>query len=130
MREIQNTIAEDLSKNNLELESVSLTNFNQISKECFDPNNASDIEGLTKLTQETERRRCERNEVEQDMEAVVREKNYDALSHKLEIEQQEAFMTFEQEQQIKTRIAEQNTRIAVLEAERRCEAEQTRILAE
>lgn len=113
-----------------ELESVSLTNFNQTSKEHFNPNNAFDAEGLTKLTQETERRRRERNEVEQDVEVAVREKNRDALERKLEIEQQEAFMTLEQEQQVKTRTAEQNAKIAAFEAERHREAEQTRILAE
>lgn len=123
---VQNTV----SKNGLELESVSLTNFNQTSKEHFNPNNAFDAEGLTKLTQETERRRRERNEVEQDVEVAVREKNRDALERKLEIEQQEAFMTLEQEQQVKTRTAEQNAKIAAFEAERHREAEQTRILAE
>lgn len=127
---VQNTVAEDLSKNGLELESVSLTNFNQTEKVHFNPNNAFDAEGLTKLTQETERRRRERNEVEQDVEVAVREKNRDALSRKLEIEQQEAFMTLEQEQQVKTRTAEQNAKIAAFEAERHREAEQTRILAE
>ncbi len=127
---VQNTVAEDLTKNGLELESVSLTNLNQTSKEFFDPNNAFDAEGLTKLTQETERRRRERNEVEQDTEVSVREKNRDALSKKLEIEQQEAFMKLEQEQQVKTRAAEQNARIAVFEAERHQEAEQSRIAAE
>ncbi|HGV0029108.1 TPA: flotillin family protein [Citrobacter freundii] len=127
---VQNTVAEDLSKNGLELESVSLTNFNQTEKVHFNPNNAFDAEGLTKLTQETERRRRERNEVEQDVEVAVREKNRDALARKLEIEQQEAFMTLEQEQQVKTRTAEQNAKIAAFEAERHREAEQTRILAE
>lgn len=127
---VQNTVAEDLTKNGLELESVSLTNFNQTSKEYFDPNNAFDAEGLTKLTQETERRRKERNEVEQDTEVAVREKNRDALSRKLEIDQQEAFMKLEQEQQVKTRTAEQNARIAAFEAERHQEAEQSRIVAE
>ncbi|WP_342323533.1 flotillin family protein [Kosakonia sp. BYX6] len=127
---VQNTVAEDLTKNGLELESVSLTNFNQTSKEHFNPNNAFDAEGLTKLTQETERRRRERNEVEQDVEVAVREKNRDALARKLEIEQQEAFMTLEQEQQVKTRSAEQNAKITSFEAERRREAEQTRIFAE
>ena len=127
---VQNTVAEDLTKNGLELESVSLTNFNQTSKQYFDPNNAFDAEGLTKLTQETERRRKERNEVEQDTEVAVREKNRDALSRKLEIDQQEAFMKLEQEQQVKTRTAEQNARIAAYEAERHQEAEQSRIGAE
>ncbi|MFL9995360.1 Uncharacterized membrane protein YqiK, contains Band7/PHB/SPFH domain [Burkholderia sp. GAS332] len=127
---VQNTVAEDLTKNGLELESVSLTNFNQTSKEFFDPNNAFDAEGLTKLTQETERRRKERNEVEQDTEVSVREKNRDALARKLEIEQQESFMKLEQEQQVKTRTAEQSARIAAYEAERHQEAEQSRIVAE
>ncbi|WP_019450455.1 flotillin family protein [Cupriavidus sp. BIS7] len=127
---VQNTVAEDLTKNGLELESVSLTNFNQTSKEFFDPNNAFDAEGLTKLTQETERRRKERNEVEQDTEVAVREKNRDALAKKLEIEQQEAFMKLDQDQQVKTRTAEQNARITAYEAERRQEAEQSRIGAE
>jgi uncharacterized membrane protein YqiK len=127
---VQSTVSEDLAKNGLELESVSLTNFNQTSKEYFDPNNAFDAEGLTKLTQETERRRRERNEVEQDVEVAVREKNRDALSRKLEIEQQESFMSLEQEQQVKTRTAEQSSRIATFEAERRREAEQSRISAE
>ncbi|MEW6339793.1 MAG: flotillin family protein [Pseudomonadota bacterium] len=127
---VQNTVAEDLTKNGLELESVSLTNFNQTSKEFFDPNNAFDAEGLTKLTQETERRRKERNEVEQDTEVSVREKNRDALAKKLAIEQQESFMKLEQEQQVKTRTAEQSARIAAYEAERHQEAEQSRIAAE
>ncbi|ENC0641314.1 flotillin family protein [Escherichia coli] len=120
---VQNTVAEDLSKNGLELESVSLTNFNQTSKEHFNPNNAFDAEGLTKLTQETERRRRERNEVEQDVEVAVREKNRDALSRKLEIEQQEAFMTLEQEQQVKTRTAEQNAETKAVELTVRAKAE-------
>ncbi|WP_252097083.1 SPFH domain-containing protein, partial [Escherichia coli] len=83
---VQNTVAEDLSKNGLELESVSLTSFNQTAREHFNPDNAFDAEGLTLLTQETERRRRERNEVEQDVEVAIREKNRDALSRRLEIE--------------------------------------------
>ncbi|PJO85918.1 hypothetical protein CVB85_25525, partial [Salmonella enterica subsp. enterica serovar Kentucky] len=62
---VQNTVAEHFSKNGLELERVSLINFNQTYKEHFNPNNAFDAERLTKLTQETERRRRERTEVEQ-----------------------------------------------------------------
>ena len=45
-------------------------------RQHFNPNNAFDAEGLTKLTQETERRRRERNEVEQDVEVAVREDVY------------------------------------------------------
>ncbi|HFU8959112.1 TPA: flotillin family protein [Escherichia coli] len=118
---VQNTVAEDLSKNGLELESVSLTSFNQTARVHFNPDNAFDAEGLTLLTQETERRRRERNEVEQDVEVAIREKNRDALSRRLEIEQQEAFMTLEQQQRVKTRTAEQSASIAAIEAERKIE---------
>lgn len=53
---------------------MSLTSFNQTAREHFNPDNAFDAEGLTLLTQETERRRRERNEVEQDVEVAIREK--------------------------------------------------------
>jgi uncharacterized membrane protein YqiK len=127
---VQNTVAEDLSKNGLELESVSLTNLNQTDKEHFNEKNAFDAEGLVKLTQETERRRKERNEIEQDTEIAVREKNRDALQRKLEITQQETFMTLAQEQEVRNRKAEQNAKIASIEAERKREAEQALIVAD
>jgi uncharacterized membrane protein YqiK len=127
---VQNTVAEDLTKNGLELESVSLTHLNQTDKEHFNEKNAFDAEGLVKLTQETERRRRERNEIEQDTEISVREKNRDALQRKLEISQQEQFMTLAQEQEVRMRKAEQNAKIASIEAERKREAEQSQILAD
>ncbi|MBN9090260.1 MAG: flotillin family protein [Reyranella sp.] len=127
---VQSTVAEDLAKNGLELESVSLTNLNQTAKEHFNEKNAFDAEGLVKLTQETERRRRERNEIEQDTEVSVREKNRDALQRKLEISQQETFMTLAQEQEVRMRQAEQNAKIASIEAERKREAEQSQIQAD
>ena len=75
---VQNAVSEDLTKNGLELESVSLTSLDQTGKDYFNPNNAFDAEGLTRLTQETENRRRQRNEIEQDTEVSVRQKNLDA----------------------------------------------------
>ncbi|MEO8754014.1 MAG: flotillin family protein [Casimicrobiaceae bacterium] len=127
---VQSTVAEDLTKNGLELESVSLTNLNQTAKEHFNEKNAFDAEGLVKLTMETERRRKERNEIEQDTEVAVREKNRDALARKLDIQQQETFMTLAQEQEVRSRKAEQNAKIATFEAERKREGEQSQIQAD
>jgi uncharacterized membrane protein YqiK len=127
---VQSTVSEDLAKNGLELESVSLTNLNQTAKEHFNEKNAFDAEGLVKLTQETERRRRERNEIEQDTEVAVREKNRDALQRKLEISQQETFMTLAQEQEVRSRQAEQAAKVASIEAERKREAEQSQIAAD
>src|SRR3984893_9287134 len=86
---VQNTVSEDLTKNGLELESVSLTSLDQTGKDFFNANNAFDAEGLTRLTQETENRRRQRNEIEQDTEVAVRQKNLDAEKQKLDIQRQE-----------------------------------------
>lgn len=45
VQKVQQVVSEDLLKNGLELESVSLTGLDQTSKEHFNPNNAFDAEG-------------------------------------------------------------------------------------
>ena len=127
---VQSAVSEDLTKNGLELESVSLTSLDQTSKEFFNANNAFDAEGLTRLTQETENRRRERNVIEQDTEVAVRQKNLDAEKQKLDIQRQEQLLKLDQEQQIKFRTAEQAALVAAQKAERDREAAQARIDAE
>src|SRR5215470_14408202 len=127
---VQTTVSEDLTKNGLELESVSLTSLDQTAKDFFNANNAFDAEGLTRLTQETENRRRQRNEIEQDTEVAVRQKNLDAEKMKLDIQRQEQFLKLEQEQQIKFRAAEQSALVAARQAEKDREASQARIDAE
>jgi uncharacterized membrane protein YqiK len=127
---VQNAVAEDLEKNGLELESVSLTSLDQTSKEFFNPNNAFDAEGLTRLTQETEARRKQRNDVEQDTEVQVRTKNLEAERVKLDITKQQEFATLTQQQEILNARADQTAIIAKIEAERQREAEEVRINAD
>ena len=50
VQKVQQVVSEDLLKNGLELESVSLTGLVQTSREYFNPDNAFDAEGLTMLT--------------------------------------------------------------------------------
>lgn len=127
---VQNAVAEDLEKNGLELESVSLTNMDQTAKNFFNPNNAFDAEGLTRLTEETEARRKQRNDIEQDTEVQVRTKNLEAERQKLDITKQQEFATLNQQQQISNAKAVQVAEIAKIEAERHREAEEVRINAE
>lgn len=127
---VQNAVAEDLEKNGLELESVSLTSLDQTAKDFFNPNNAFDAEGLTKLTQETEARRKQRNDIEQDTEVQVRTKNLEAERLKLDITKQQEFATLTQQQEISNAKADQVAEIAKIEAERQREAEEVRINAE
>ncbi|MGN7876667.1 flotillin family protein [Roseateles sp. 22389] len=127
---VQNAVAEDLEKNGLELESVSLTSLDQTDKQFFNPNNAFDAEGLTRLTEQTEARRKQRNDVEQDTEVQVRTKNLDATRQKLNIEKDQEFATLSQQREIEITRAEQVALIASQQAERTRQAEAAKIEAE
>lgn len=127
---VQNAVAEDLEKNGLELESVSLTSLDQTDKQFFNPNNAFDAEGLTRLTEQTEARRKQRNDVEQDTEVQVRTKNLQASREKLNIEKDQEFASLAQTREIETARAEQVALIAAQQAERGREAETVKIEAE
>ena len=78
VRLVSEAAAEDLFKNGLELETVSLTGLDQTSMEFFNPSNAFDAEGLTRLTEEIERRKKLRNDIEQDTMIQIRNKNLEA----------------------------------------------------
>lgn len=127
---VQNAVAEDLEKNGLELESVSLTSLDQTDKQFFNPNNAFDAEGLTRLTEQTEARRKQRNDVEQDTEVQVRTKNLEASRLKLTIEKDQEFATLAQKREVEVARAEQVALIAAQQAERGREAETVKIEAE
>ncbi|MFM7505858.1 MAG: flotillin family protein [Rubrivivax sp.] len=127
---VQNAVAEDLEKNGLELESVSLTSLDQTDKQFFNPNNAFDAEGLTRLTEQTEARRKQRNDVEQDTEVQVRAKNLEATRKKLDIEKDQEFATLSQKREVEITRAEQAALIASQQAERSREAEAAKIEAE
>ncbi len=127
---VQNAVAEDLEKNGLELESVSLTSLDQTDKKFFNPDNAFDAEGLTRLTEETQARRKQRNDIEQDTEVQVRDKNLEAERRKLEIAKNTEFATLSQQREIANAKAEQGALIAQQEALRSREAQEARIEAE
>ena len=57
VKRVRGVVAADLLQNGLELETVSLTQLDQTSMEFFDPSNAFDAEGLTRLTEQIERRK-------------------------------------------------------------------------
>ena len=97
---VQNAVSEDLLKNGLELESVSLTRIDQTAMQFFDPNNAFDAEGLTRLTEQTQRRSRERNEIEQDTTVAISQKNFEAKQLQLEIDRQKRFAELAQSQEV------------------------------
>lgn len=127
---VQNAVAEDLEKNGLELESVSLTNLDQTDKKFFNPDNAFDAEGLTRLTEETQARRKQRNDIEQDTEVQVRTKNLEAERQKLDISKNQEFATLTQQREVANAKAEQAAQVAQEQSQRTREAEEARIEAE
>jgi len=129
-QKVQVAVAEDLHKNGLELESVSLTGLDQTSSEFFNPQNAFDAQGLTKLTQEIERRRKERNDIERDTKIQIELKDLETEQQSLQISRDEEYARLMQEQEVKVRSAETHSTVAREEAERRREAEEAQIEAE
>jgi len=129
VQKVQKAVSEDLLKNGLELESVSLTGLDQTNKEFFNPNNAFDAAGLTKLTEEIEERRKRRNDIEQDTLIQIEQKNLHAAQQHLQIERETEFARLEQQREISIRTAAQAAEIGREEAERHREAEEARITA-
>lgn len=127
---VQNAAGEDLLKNGLELESVSLTRIDQTAMQFFDANNAFDAEGLTRLTEQTQRRSRERNEIERDTAVAISRKNFEATQLQLEIDRNRRFAELAQTQEIAAREAEQAASIAKARAEQERAAEQARIAAQ
>lgn len=126
-QKVQVAVSEDLHKNGLELESVSLTGLDQTAADFFNPQNAFDAQGLTKLTQEIELRRKERNDIERDTKIQVELKNLQTERQSLEIARDQEYARLSQDQEIKVRAAEAASTIATQEADRHREAEQAKI---
>ncbi len=129
VRSVREASAREIESNGLELESISLTGLDQASREYFNPNNAFDAEGLTKLTAEIETRRRARNEIEQDAEVAIQEKNLEAERLKLEVAKQEEHARLQQQKEIAIRRAQQKSEIAAEEAERDRLTEESRVNA-
>lgn len=121
VQKVQQVVSEDLFKNGLELETVSLTGLDQTGFEYFNPQNAFDAEGLTRLTETIEIRRKKRNDIEQDTDLAIKTKNLEAERTRLQILREEEYAKLEQEREIEIRKAEQEREIAVRRAEQSTE---------
>ncbi|PQA77889.1 flotillin family protein [Rhodoferax sp. TS-BS-61-7] len=130
VQQVQQVVAEDIAKNGLELESVSLTALNQTQKQFFDPSNAFDAEGLLVLTRETEARRKNVNDIEQDTAVAIETKNLEATRLQQSLRKQTEEVRLNTEQDIATLTANQQSAIAATEASARKDAESAKIAAD
>jgi uncharacterized membrane protein YqiK len=129
VRRVREAVAEDLTKNGLELEAASLTQLDQTSMEFFNPSNAFDAEGLTRLTEQIERRKKQRNDVEQDTLIAIRNKNLEAEKLSLGIDLESESARLAQQREVEMARARQRAEVAAERAQREQDAEGAQITA-
>jgi uncharacterized membrane protein YqiK len=124
---VQDAVKADLTKNGLELESVSLTGLDQTSREYFNEQNAFDAEGLTKLTNEIETRRKLRNEIEQNTRIEIERKKTESDKLAYTISQENELAKVAQQKALDENRARTDADVAVLRAEQQRIAEEADI---
>ena len=127
VQKVQQVVSEDLLKNGLELETVSLTGLDQTRMEYFNADNAFDAEGLTRLTREIETRKKIRNDIQQDTSLQIRNKNLEAEKLILELGKEEEYAKLQQQAEIEIRRAEKAAVIAQEQAINQQNSEQAQI---
>ena len=112
VQKVQQSVANDLEKNGLELESVSLTGFDQTDLEFFNENNAFDAEGRARLAKIIEEKRKETNDIEQENRIKIEQRNLDAEKQSLDIKRDEEEARLTQEQTLAFKRQEQKAEIS------------------
>ena len=115
--EVLRLAANGIAASGIEIDSVSISKLDQAAREFFNPNNAFDAAGLTKLTAEIEDRRRKRNEIERDSQVAIQRKNLAAEQQMLELQKEEEYARLMQEREIAIRRAQQQSQITVETAE-------------
>ena len=129
VKRVREAVAEDLTKNGLELEAASLTQLDQTGMEFFNPSNAFDAEGMTRLTEQIEHRKKQRNDVEQDTLIAIRNKNLEAEKLSLEIDRESEYARLTQQREVEIARARQRAEVSTERAQREQDAEGAQIAA-
>ncbi|OAN84586.1 flotillin [Jannaschia sp. EhC01] len=130
VQQVQNAISEDLLKNGLSLESVSLTALDQTPFDSLDENNAFNAVGMRKLAEVIAKSKKERAEIAAEADVAVRRAGMEAERQKLSIQQDEEQAAIAQVQEIETMKAAQEMEIALRREDSLRESERARIARE
>ncbi|MCV2885640.1 SPFH domain-containing protein [Aestuariibacter sp. AA17] len=112
VQKVQQNVMNDLEKNGLELESVSLTGFDQTDLNFFNENNAFDAEGRARLAKIIEEKRKETNDIQQENRIKIEQVNLEAEKQSLTISQQEEEAKLAHQQALEFKRADQKAEIA------------------
>ncbi len=129
VKRVRAVVAADLLQNGLELETVSLTQLDQTSMEYFNPSNAFDAEGLTRLTEQIELRKKMRNDIEQDTMIQIRNKNLQTEKQALDIDRELENARLTQERELEFSRASQRSELVKDRAQKEQDGERAQIAA-
>ena len=112
VREVREALLEPLTRNGLDLDSVSLTALDQTPFKALDENNAFNAVGMRKLAEVIAKSRRERAEIDAGADVAVRRSAMEASRLKLQIDLDEQQAQIAQVQQIETLKAAQVAEVA------------------
>jgi flotillin len=130
VQEVQNAVSNDLLKNGLELESVSLTALDQTPFDALDENNAFNAVGMRKLAEVIAKSKKERAAIDAEADVSVRRSVMEAEKLKLQIARDEEMERIARVQEIELLKAAQDSEIARSRETAESEKERARILRE
>lgn len=130
VQEVQNAVSNDLLKNGLELESVSLTALDQTPFDALDENNAFNAVGMRKLAEVIATSKKERAAIDAEADVSVRRSVMEAEKLKLQIARDEEMERIARVQEIELLKAAQDSEIARSRETAESEKERARILRE
>jgi uncharacterized membrane protein YqiK len=117
-----------VTKNGLELESVSLSSMDQTDKQYLDPSNTFDAEGLIKVTRETEGSRRTRNEIEKNTDLKIAQTNLEAEKKNLDVKRESEYVRLQTDLDVTTKQVEQTAQISIIRAIKQKEAAEVEIV--
>ncbi len=86
---IQEVLAEELKKNGLTLENVSITGFAMVPVKDLDPQDVFDAEGLRAITESVQTNREMTNKIQREKENLIQAQNVTARMTQLELDQKQ-----------------------------------------
>ena len=117
VKEVKSALTEEIRRNGLELESVSLTALDQTPFTALDENNAFNAVGMRKLAEVIANSKKERATIDADAEVSVRRSAMEAAKRTLQIDLEEQEAQIEQVKTLESLRATQLAEIAASKAE-------------
>ncbi len=129
-KEVSEMLQDNLAKNGLVLESVSMTRIDQTPFNLLDENNAFNALGMLRLAEIIAVNKKERAAIESDADVSVRQSYLDATKRKLIIEQEEEQASIDQQRHIESTRATSQAEVAEHQAAAELRREHARISRE